>query len=87
MKLKECICARICLLRIFLDHETMVSLNMCMYVLKPRDGTWTATSALIIEGRFIGHLARPAIAIAFGESPTISVKLLFSPTAMSLKKN
>ena len=63
--------------RVFSDHVTMTPLNTLKYSLDSGDLTLTATCALIIGGHFMGHLAKPAFAIAFGENLANDVKFYF----------
>jgi len=60
MKLTNHICACVCLLCGFFNHVIVPPPNTREYALDLRDGTLTATHALIIGSCFMGHLAKPA---------------------------
>jgi len=85
MKLTKRVCARIRLLLVFFDHVAMTHFNTHKCAMDSRDSTLTRTRALIIGGRFMSHLAKPAFPIAFGENSAINVKVVLLPTAMLSK--
>jgi len=78
------VCMRICQLPVFFDHVSVTPLNTPEYALDSRARTLVTIRALTIGGHFMGHLAKPVFAIAFGKKFTNQVLLL--PTAMSLKE-
>jgi len=49
-------------------HMTMTPLNTRKYPLVSRDCNLNSACPPIIEGRFMGHLAKPAFAIPSGEN-------------------
>jgi len=53
------------------------SSNTRKYALDSTDWALIATHALIVWGRFMGHLAKPAVTFAFGENSAIDVKFNF----------